>query len=193
MAWYFAFVLWKAKNKIKRQRRQSNNILPCCPLWTRQTLPKDRRVSQLRFLRTLRQAVQVQCTNNTGKRETPKSWWKAAIGGLECPPARKFLGGNKGDCWFLNHCVKASPCREAQVQGSRSQAAIKTNLRLHTVHRVAKSRTLLSNFTFSLSIAPFGDGNGNPLQRSCLENPMGGGAWWATVYGVAESRIQLSN
>ena len=32
-----------------------------------------------------------------------------------------------------------------------------------------------------------GEGNGNPLQYSCLENPMDGGAWWATVDGVAES------
>ena len=35
--------------------------------------------------------------------------------------------------------------------------------------------------------------NGNPLQYSCLENPMDGGAWWATVHGVAKSRTQLSN
>ena len=33
-----------------------------------------------------------------------------------------------------------------------------------------------------------GEGNGTPLQYSCLENPMDGGAWWATVHGVAESR-----
>ena len=32
-----------------------------------------------------------------------------------------------------------------------------------------------------------GEGNGNPLQYSCLENPMDGGAWWATVHGLAES------
>ena len=32
-----------------------------------------------------------------------------------------------------------------------------------------------------------GEGNGNPIQYSCLENPMEGGAWWATVHGVAES------
>ena len=38
-----------------------------------------------------------------------------------------------------------------------------------------------------------GEGNGNPLQCSCLENPMDGGAWWATVYGVGKSRTQLSN
>ena len=65
--------------------------------------------------------------------------------------------------------------------------------RLHTVHGVAKSQTLLSDFTLFLYIVPFGEGNGNPLQCSCLENPMGRGAWWATVYGVAKSRTQLSN
>ena len=39
----------------------------------------------------------------------------------------------------------------------------------------------------------FGEGNGTPLQYSCLENPMDGGAWWAPVHGVAESRTQLSD
>ena len=37
-----------------------------------------------------------------------------------------------------------------------------------------------------------GEGNGNPLQYSCLENPMEGGAWWATVHGVARCRTRLS-
>ena len=37
-----------------------------------------------------------------------------------------------------------------------------------------------------------GEGNGTPLQYSCLENPMDGGAWWAAVYGVAQSRTRLS-
>ena len=37
------------------------------------------------------------------------------------------------------------------------------------------------------------EGNGNPLQFSCLENSMDGGAWWATVHGVAKSRTQLSD
>ena len=35
--------------------------------------------------------------------------------------------------------------------------------------------------------------NGTPLQYSCLENPMEGGAWWATVHGVAKSRTRLSD
>ena len=39
----------------------------------------------------------------------------------------------------------------------------------------------------------FGEGNGTPLQYSCLENPMDGGAWKATVHGVAEGRTRLSD
>ena len=38
-----------------------------------------------------------------------------------------------------------------------------------------------------------GEGNGTPLQYSCLENPMDGGAWWAAVHGVAKSRTRLSD
>ena len=38
-----------------------------------------------------------------------------------------------------------------------------------------------------------GEGNGNPLQYSCLEDPMDRGAWWATVHGVTESRTRLSD
>ena len=38
-----------------------------------------------------------------------------------------------------------------------------------------------------------GEGSGTPLQYSCLENPMGGGAWWAAVHGVTKSRTRLSN
>ena len=45
------------------------------------------------------------------------------------------------------------------------------------------------HFHFSLSCT--GEGNGNPLQCSCLENPRDGGAWWAAVYGIAQSRTLL--
>ena len=38
-----------------------------------------------------------------------------------------------------------------------------------------------------------GEGNGNPLWYSCLENPMDGGVWWATVHGVAKSQTRLSD
>ena len=45
------------------------------------------------------------------------------------------------------------------------------------------------HFHFSRSCV--GEGNGNPLQCSCLENPRDGGAWWAAVFGVAQSRTRL--
>ena len=44
---------------------------------------------------------------------------------------------------------------------------------------------------FHSSLSCIGEGNANPLQCSCLENPRGGGAWWAAVYGVAQSRTWL--
>ena len=57
------------------------------------------------------------------------------------------------------------------------------------VHAVTKSQARLSDFTFTFhfSLSCIGEGNGNPLQYSCLENPRDGGAWWAAVYGVAQS------
>ena len=45
------------------------------------------------------------------------------------------------------------------------------------------------HFHFSLSC--IGEGNGNPLQSSCLENPRDNGAWWTAVYGVAQSQTRL--
>ena len=43
------------------------------------------------------------------------------------------------------------------------------------------------------NIGSYGEGNGTPLQYSCLENPMDGGAWWAAVHGVAKSRTRWSD
>ena len=55
---------------------------------------------------------------------------------------------------------------------------------------VGKVMSLLFN---TLSRFVIGEGNGTPLQYSCLENPIDGGAWWAAVHGVTTSRIQLSD
>ena len=44
---------------------------------------------------------------------------------------------------------------------------------------------------FHFSLSCIWEGNGNPLQYSCLENPRDGGAWWAAIYGVAQSRTRL--
>ena len=46
---------------------------------------------------------------------------------------------------------------------------------------------------FHFSFSCIGEGNGNPLQCSCLKNPRDGGAWWAGIYGVAQSRTRLSD
>ena len=81
-----------------------------------------------------------------------------------------------------------------------------------TVHAITKSWTRLSNFTFpygsagkesacnvgELGLTPGlerspGEGNGNTLQYSCLENPTDRGAWWAMVHGVAKSWARLSD
>ena len=52
---------------------------------------------------------------------------------------------------------------------------------------------LLSDFTFTFhfSLSCIGEGNRNPLQCSCLENPRDGRAWWAAIYGVIQSRTRL--
>ena len=53
------------------------------------------------------------------------------------------------------------------------------------------SRRVGHDWATSLSLSCIGEGNGNPLPCSCLENPRDGEAWWAAVYGVAQSRTRL--
>ena len=61
------------------------------------------------------------------------------------------------------------------------------------VHGVAEGQTRLNDFTFTFhfSFSCIGEGNGNPLQYSCLENPRDEGAWWAAVYGDTQSQTHL--
>ena len=56
---------------------------------------------------------------------------------------------------------------------------------------VGSTFTTSERLHFHFSLPCIGEGNGNPLQCSCLENPRDGGAWWAAVYGVAQSRTRL--
>ena len=67
------------------------------------------------------------------------------------------------------------------LQSMGLQRVRHSSLCLHTAERL--------HFHFSLSC--IGEGNGNPLQCSCLENPRDGGAWWAAVSGVAQTQTQL--
>ena len=50
---------------------------------------------------------------------------------------------------------------------------------------------MTERLNFHVSLSRIGEGNGNSLQCSCLENPRDGGAWWAAVYGVAQSQTRL--
>ena len=61
--------------------------------------------------------------------------------------------------------------------------------RLQSLGLLRVDTTERLHFPFSLSC--IGEGNGNPLQCSCLENPRDGGTWWAAVYGVTQSRTRL--
>ena len=61
--------------------------------------------------------------------------------------------------------------------------------RLQSMGREESDMTERLHFHFLLSC--IGEGNGNPLQCSCLENPRDAGAWWAAVYGVAQSQTRL--
>ena len=61
--------------------------------------------------------------------------------------------------------------------------------RLQSMGSLRVRQTEWLHFHFSLSCV--GERNGNPLQCSCLENPRDGGAWWAAVYGVAQSQTWL--
>ena len=70
---------------------------------------------------------------------------------------------------------------ESQGRGSLVGCCLRGSTELDMTERL--------HFDFSLSC--IGEGNGNPLQYSCLENPRDGGAWWAAVYGVAQSWTQL--
>ena len=54
-----------------------------------------------------------------------------------------------------------------------------------------KESDMTERLPFHFSFSCIGKGNGNPLQCSCLENPRDRGAWWADVYGVAQSRTRL--
>ena len=57
--------------------------------------------------------------------------------------------------------------------------------------RLQSMGSLRVGHNWATSLSQIGEGNGNPLQCSCLENPRDGGAWWAAVYGVAQSRTRL--
>ena len=75
--------------------------------------------------------------------------------------------------------------------------ALNTFTMLYNHHQLPLSKLFISSvetlYQLNMSRLVLGEGNGTPLQYSCLENPMDRGAWWAAVYGVAKSRTRLSD
>ena len=65
------------------------------------------------------------------------------------------------------------------------------NLLIQWITLVGCERTSFAYLELNLLGHIIGEGDGTPLQYSCLENPMDGGAWWAAIYGVAQSWTRL--
>ena len=111
---------------------------------------------------------------------TGNSLWKKAIRArLFKPRLCKLMDGWLESCSVTQVCLTLCP-----MDGGAWWTS---------VHGVSKSQTGLSGmtFTFHFSLSCTGEGNGNPLQCSCLENPRDSGAWWAAVYGITQSWTQL--
>ena len=82
---------------------------------------------------------------------------------------------------------KSTSSNEDPAQPGKNNNKFKKDpLKIH-----CESLSYLKSQSCRMIFLVIGEGNGNPLQCSCLENPRDRGAWWAAVYGVAQSRTQL--
>ena len=114
---------------------------------------------------------------------------------------RKTCGIQKSDGWLLIKTLK--PTRQFKAIPKEMEKAMAPHSstfawkipwmeepgRLQSMGSLESDTTEQLHFHFSLSF--IGERNGNPFQCSCLENPSDAGAWWAAVYGVAQSWTQL--
>ena len=89
--------------------------------------------------------------------------------------------------WQLHHSEKAMATHSSSLAWKIPWAEEPGRLQSTGSLRVGQTERLHFHFSFSC----IREGNGNPLQCSCLENPRDGVAWWAAVYGVAQSRTRL--
>ena len=92
-------------------------------------------------------------------------------------------------------CPNTGEPPEIERDGAEASYKIDTSWKHYLSGRsrlVTQDNTLQDSIYVKYSeLSCIGEGNGNPLQCSCLENPRDGGAWWAAVYGVAQSWTQL--
>ena len=95
------------------------------------------------------------------------------------------------------HLVSAQQGLVEKILCSKGKPSSGFNRLILTVSQFLMLKLHVVSYLGSLKIVKIalncGEGNGTPLQYSCLENPMDGGAWKAAVHGVARSRTQLSN
>ena len=153
---------------------------------------------------TQRIAVRQEQENFTGNRPSPaKGKWQEAH--IVAAPRQLWnplspTWGTKEVPWLLpvflsgdgvsNHCSPLLLAKPSEIP-----------LLVHKKWPIQSAECLFSTcflpknlFSFwTVCLLYLGEGNGTPLQYSCLENPMDGGAWWATVHGVAKSRTLLSD
>ena len=115
------------------------------------------------------------------------------------------MPGNVGgrSCWFpVSIFMEGSPDSErglsktsgwTRLQRTWETLSDQMGSDIKKVTHEIKRRLLLGRKVVTNLDSIFGEDNGNPLQYSCLENPMDGGAWWAAVHGVTEGRTRLSD
>ena len=115
---------------------------------------------------------------------------------LFLPPHCKF-SKNKNQVWFCSPwcTVLIYKCLTYITMATHSSTLawkipwVEEPGGLQSMRSLGADTTEWLHFHFSLSC--IGEGNGNPFQCSCLENPRDGGAWWAAVHGVAQSQTRL--
>jgi len=102
--------------------------------------------------------------------------------------ATAVMKGERNMVWGVNSAFLISPLPTPVLLPGKSHGQ-RSLVGCSSWSRQESDTTERLHIHFSLSCIR--EGNGNPLQCSCLENPRDGGAWWAAIYGVAQSRTQL--
>ena len=132
-----------------------------------------------------------QHSGGVSLRAEQTSWWPIVTGSVHVASSPTALLGCS--CNLVNHYSYPVPCILAS-----HLIIVNCAPHLHSIPSlflVVKNLPANAGDTSSIpgSGRSTGEGNGNPLQCSCLENPMDRGAWWATIHGVTKSWTQLSN
>ena len=138
-------------------------------------------------LSTYNRAAKSKARLANHKSKTPQDWErKQRMNGPIHNPESIPLGwySNLGKhCWLEKAMAPHSSTLAWKIPQTEEPGRLQSMWSLRVGHNWATS---LSLFTFM-----HGEGNGNPLQCSCLENPRDGGAWWTAIYGVAQSQTRL--